>query len=46
MRVLVSCDSRESVALGARDQLLLPLTSDLVMPDVDHVLRPPLSRGL
>jgi hypothetical protein len=38
-RVLVACDSRAPEALGGGEQLLLSLTSDLVIPDVDHLLR-------
>jgi len=39
LRILVVRDSRESVALGGGEQLLLSLTSDVVIPDGDHVLR-------
>jgi hypothetical protein len=39
VRVLVACDSRAPGALGSGKQLLLALTCDVVIPDVDHVLR-------
>jgi hypothetical protein len=36
---VVACDSRAPVELGGGEQLLLALTCDVVIPDVDHVLR-------